>query len=139
MHQIFVYGTLKKDFPNHKTNKGKRLNGDYLTKGRYPFYIVGQRFTPWLMLDEGNGHHIRGQVFTINDATLADMDKLERITQLKGFRRIQMTVISEQSGQELLVFAYGKPLEQLQDTVIQTKLDNEYTVEHSLPYIGLKL
>ena len=139
MHQVFVYGTLKENFPNYNINKGKRLIGDYLTKGRYPLLIVGQRFTPWLMLDEGNGHHIRGQVFTVSDATLADMDMLESVTHLDGYSRIEMTVISEQSGEELLVFAYGKPLQQLQGVVIQSTLDGEYTVEHSLRYISPNL
>ena len=139
MHKIFVYGTLKEGFPNDKINKGSRLEGDYLTKNRYPLYLVGKRFSPWLMLEKGNGHNVRGQVFTVNDATLAEMDKLERINELDGYRRIELTVISEESDEKLLVFAYGKPVEQLDSAEIQLELNGEYKLEHALLYISLNL
>ena len=136
MHQIFVFGTLKEGFPNDKINKGIRIKGDYLTKNRYPLYVVGERFVPWLIIDEGNGHNVRGQVFTVNDETLADMDKLERITELDGYRRIELTVISEESDEELVVFAYGKSMEQLSSVDIQLELEGEYKLEHSVLYLS---
>ena len=136
MHQIFVFGTLKEGFPNYNINKGIRLKGDYLTKNRYPLYVVGERFAPWLIIDKGNGHNVRGQVFTIDDATLADMDKLERITEVNGYRRMELTVISEESDEELLVFAYGKPIEQLSGVDIQLELEGEYKLEHSVLYLS---
>ena len=136
MHQIFVFGTLKEGFPNYHINQGIRLKGDYLTKNRYPLYLVGERFAPWLIIDKGNGHNVRGQVFTVNDATLAEMDKLERITELDGYRRMELTVISEESGEELLVFVYGKPVEQFSDVAIQLELEGEYKLEHSALYLS---
>ena len=137
MYKVFVFGTLKEGFPNYKINKGSRLEGNYLTKNRYPLYLVGKRFSPWLMLDKGNGHNVRGQVFTVNDATLVDMDKLERISELDGYRRIELTVISEESGKELVVFAYGKLAEQLNSVDIQLELNGEYKLEHSLLYLSI--
>ena len=137
MYKIFVFGTLKEGFPNYKINKGSRLKGNYLTKNKYPLYLIGERFAPWLMLDKGNGHNVRGQVFTVDDATLADMDKLERINKSDGYRRIELTVISEESGKELVVFAYGKLVEQLNSADIQLELDGEYKLEHSLLYLSI--
>ena len=139
MHKIFVFGTLKEGFPNYGINKGSRLEGSYLTKNRYPLYLIGKRFSPWLVLDKGNGHNVRGQVFIVNDATLAEMDKLERINEVDGYRRIKLTVISEESAEKLVVFAYGKPVEQLDSADIRLELNGEYELEHSLLYIGLKL
>ena len=138
MYKVFVFGTLKEGFPNYKINKGSRLEGSYLTKNRYPLYLIGKRFSPWLMLDKGKGHNVRGQVFTVNDATLAEMDKLERINELDGYRRIEMTVISEKSGEELVVFAYGKPVEQLDSFDIKQELNGEYKLEHSLHYLSIE-
>ena len=136
MYKVFVFGTLKEGFPNYKINKGSRLKGNFLTKTRYPLYLIGERFAPWLMLEQGSGHNVRGQVFTVDDAILAEMDKLERITELNGYRRIEITVISEDSGEELLVFAYGKPVEQLSGVDIKLELDGEYKLEHSLLYLS---
>ena len=139
MHKIFVFGTLKEGFPNYGINKGSRLEGSYLTKNRYPLYLIGKRFSPWLVLDKGNGHNVRGQVFIVNDATLAEMDKLERINEVDGYRRIKLTVISEESAEKLVVFAYGKPVAQHDSADIRLELNGEYELEHSLLYIGLKL
>ncbi|NQZ59200.1 MAG: gamma-glutamylcyclotransferase [Lentisphaeraceae bacterium] len=136
MYKVFVFGTLKEGFPNYKINKGSRLKGDFLTKKRYPLYLIGERFAPWLMLEQGSGHNVRGQVLTVNDVILAEMDKLERITELNGYRRIEITVISEESGEELLVFAYGKLAEQLSGVDIKLELDGEYKLEHSLLYLS---
>lgn len=137
MYKVFVFGTLKEGFPNYKINNGSRLEGSYLTKNKYPLYLIGKRFSPWLILEKGKGHHIRGQVFTVNDKTLADMDKLERINELDGYRRVEMTVISEESGEERVVFAYGKQAEQLNRADIQLELNGEYKLEHSLLYLSI--
>ena len=138
MHKVFVFGTLKEGFPNHKINKGSRLEGNYLTKNRYPLYLIGNRFSPWLILEKGNGHNVRGQVFMVSDTTLAEMDKLERTNESDGYRRIELTVISEESGEKLVAFAYGKSVEQLDNADIQLELNGEYKLEHSLLYISIK-
>ena len=137
MYKVFVYGTLKEGFPNYKINNGNRLEGNYITKDRYPLYLMGKRFSPWLVLEKGKHHNVRGQVFIVNDTTLAEMDKLERINNLDGYRRIKLIVISEESSEEIIVFAYGKPVEQLDTEHIQLELKGEYKLEHSLYYLSL--
>ena len=136
MYQVFVFGTLKEGFPNFNINKASRVKGAFLTKKRYPLYLIGDRYAPWLVLDEGNGHQIRGQVFEVDDVVLADMDELERINQEDGYRRVELTVISEESGEEMTVFVYGKPLEQLHDADIKLELKGEYKLEHARLYLS---
>ncbi|MBY7731519.1 gamma-glutamylcyclotransferase [Vibrio splendidus] len=136
MNQVFVFGTLKEGFPNYKVNKGNRLKGSFFTKNKYPLYLIGERFSPWLVLAEGSGHHVKGQVFTVDDEVLAEMDKLERITEFDGYKRIELDVVSEVSGETLLVIAYGKPVGQLDNVDIQLELDGEYKLEHSSLYLG---
>ena len=65
MHRVFVFGTLKEGFPNFATNRGRRVAGDFVTKERYPFYLVGERHSPWLIDQPGEGERIVGQVFEV--------------------------------------------------------------------------
>lgn len=134
MYQVFIYGTLKEGFPNFRFNKGIRLKGTFVTKNRYPFYLVGERYSPWLVLDKGSGKNIKGQVFTVDEPTLNNMDELERIHESDGYQRVELIVISEDSGEELVVFAYGKPKEQMDGAQLQSEPIDEYKLEHSSFY-----
>lgn len=134
MYSVFLFGTLKEGFPNSNTNKGSRVAGDFLTKNRYPLYLVGERYSPWLVLSEGEGFQVGGQVFTVDEATLDDMDHLERIHHADGYRRVQVQVISESTCEEMQVFVYVKPPEQLEGMLVQLGPIAEYELEHALLY-----
>jgi len=134
MYRVFVFGTLKQGFPNSGKNKGSRVSGEFLTKNRYPLYLVGERYSPWLVLSTGEGFQIRGQVFMVDEATLSDMDRLERIHQADGYRRVQMPVFSESTNEEMQVFVYVKPPEQLEGMLVQLGPIAEYELEHSSLY-----
>ena len=134
MNHVFVYGTLKEGFSNFKFNRGTRLKGTFITKNRYPLYLVGKRYSPWLVFDEGRGVNIKGQVFFVDEPALNDMDKLERISEPDGYRRLELTVVSEESGEELTVFVYGKPIEHMSAAQLKSGTIDEYTIAHSLLY-----
>ena len=134
MHAVFVFGTLKEGFPNSRTNKGSRVAGEFFTINRYPLYLVGERYSPWLVLSEGEGFQVRGQVFTVDEATLGDMDRLERIHQADGYRRVQVQVFSESTNEEMQVFVYVKPPRQLEGMLVQLGPIAEYELEHASLY-----
>ena len=134
MYSVFLFGTLKEGFPNSGTNRGSRVPGNFLTKNRYPLYLVGERHSPWLVLSEGEGFQIRGQVFMVDEATLNDMDRLERTHETDGYRRVQMPVFSEFTNEELHVHVYVKPPEQLEGMLVQLGPIAEYELEHSSLY-----
>jgi gamma-glutamylaminecyclotransferase len=134
MHAVFLFGTLKQGFPNSGRNKGARIPGEFLTKNRYPLYLVGERHSPWLMLSKGEGFQVRGQVFMVDEAGLGEMDRLERIHQADGYRRVRIPVFSESKNEEMLVFVYGKPPQQLKGTLVQLGPIAEYELEHSSLY-----
>ena len=135
IHPVFVFGTLKEGFPNAGTNNGSRVAGEFLTNNRYPLYLVGERYSPWLVLSEGEGFQIRGQVFMVDEATLSDMDRLERIHEADGYRRVQMPVFSESTNEEIQIFVYVKPPEHLEGMLVQLGPIAEYELEHSLLYL----
>jgi len=134
MNPVFVFGTLKQGFPNSGINKGSRVAGEFVTKDRYPLYLVGERYSPWLVLNEGAGFQVRGQVSLVDEATLIDMDKLERTHETDGYRRVQMTVISESTNEEILVFVYVKTPRQLEAVLVQLGPIAEYELEHASLY-----
>ena len=134
MNPVFVFGTLKQGFPNASTNKGSRVAGEYVTKHRYPLYLVGERHSPWLVLNEGEGFQVRGQVFRVDAATLVDMDQLERTHETDGYRRVEMTVISKSTSEEMLVFVYVKTQQQLEAVLVQLGPIAEYELEHASLY-----
>jgi len=134
MNRVFVFGTLKEGFPNFEKNKGIRFRGEFETQARYPLYLVGERHSPWLVLDKGNGHHIQGQVFTVTDDALAEMDKLERVSEPDGYRRIAITVRAKDASEAFVVSTYAKTVEQIDGADIRTELPGEYSIEHAAHY-----
>jgi len=135
-HLVFVFGTLKEGFPNFATNRGTRVPGVFITKERYPLYLVGERHSPWLIDSPGNGEQISGQVFEVDQATLDAMDKLERISEPDGYRRVVLAVESGDviNSQSLDVNAYLKQARHLVASEIRLGPFSEYTLEHAALY-----
>ncbi|MBO9647979.1 MAG: gamma-glutamylcyclotransferase [Variovorax sp.] len=133
---VFVFGTLKEGFPNFATNKGARVGGTFVTVERYPLYLVGERFTPWLVDAIGEGEQVVGQVFEVDEPALAAMDALERITEPDGYRRVMLEVeaLGDAQRTTLGVQVYIKPREQLAPTEVRLGPLQEYTLEHAKLY-----
>jgi len=134
VHKVFVFGTLKESFPNFKTNKGIRYRQNFDTKESYPLYLVGERFSPWLILNPGKGQPVRGQVFEVTNDELELIDVLERINEPDGYRKITIWVTCLESGEELSVFAYGKLPEMVVSGEVKAELAGEYCIEHAELY-----
>ena len=135
-HLVFVYGTLKEDFPNFAKNTGTRLPGLFTTAQRYPFYLVGERFSPWLVNRHGEGERVRGQVFEVDAPALAAMDTLERITEADGYRRVLLALepVPAHNGNRLQAFAYLKQAEYFAPSPANIGPLREYTQEHAALY-----
>ena len=134
MQKVFVFGTLKEGFPNFTRNKGVRYGNVFQTKCSFPLYLIGERFSPWLVLEPGTGFPVIGQVFEVDDDALASMDVLERIHEPDGYRRILTKVVCTTSREELNVFVYGKPPEMLDVKEVQLELTGEYPLKHADMY-----
>jgi gamma-glutamylaminecyclotransferase len=135
-HFVFVFGTLKEGFPNFATNKGTRVPGSFVTTECYPLYLVGERHSPWLINMPGEGERVYGQVFQVDDDTLAAMDKLERIHEPDGYRRVLLEVQSNDTpdSSALGVFAYLKQPHHFLASEARVGPLSEYTLEHAALY-----
>lgn len=92
---VFVYGTLKQGFRNAHVNTGVRVPGEFVTVQRYPLYVIGPHHLPWLVDRAGQGEPVHGQLYEVDDAGLARMDALERITEPDWYRRGEILVQRE--------------------------------------------
>ncbi len=99
MHRVFVFGTLKQGYCNFHINRGRRVGGDFVTVERYPLYILGEENLPWLVPEAGQGHAVVGQVFEVDDNTLAAMDQLERVDEPLWYRRVTIAVRPRESSE----------------------------------------
>ena len=131
-HLVFVFGTLKEGFPNFSVNKGVRVPGTYRTRERFPLYLVGERHVPWMLDARGQGEQVAGELYDVDDATLAAMDRLERVGEPDGYLRVAIEVTAGASA--LQAFAYLKPASQLAPGMPRVGPLAEYTREHASLY-----
>ena len=93
MHQVFVYGTLKRGYPNaHIGMPRATFLGTYRTVERYPLIIGGRWFSPNLLNEPGDGFQVTGEAYKVDDAVLAELDDLESVHLPTGYRRVQVTI-----------------------------------------------
>jgi gamma-glutamylaminecyclotransferase len=108
---VFVYGTLKEGFPNFHINRGRRLAGRFITVRPYPMYIVGSIQVPWLVDRPGSGHQVIGEVYEVDDNTLAALDELEQVDEDGWYSRRLIQVGRHPDGADPMeVYVYfGDP------------------------------
>jgi gamma-glutamylaminecyclotransferase len=108
---VFVYGTLKRGFTNHARFLGSATwTGNYQTVRSFPLVLNGERCSPCLIDAPGSGRPVRGEVFEVDAATLAALDRLERTTAPDGYHRrlIEVAPCDEATSGNLRVYAYLK-------------------------------
>uniref|UniRef100_A0A8D0FSP9 Gamma-glutamylaminecyclotransferase n=1 Tax=Strix occidentalis caurina TaxID=311401 RepID=A0A8D0FSP9_STROC len=82
MARVFVYGTLKKGQPNYKhminTAKGlAKFQGTGRTVEKYPLVIAGKYNIPYMLNIPGTGHHVAGEIYSVDDQMLRFLDEFE--------------------------------------------------------------
>lgn len=78
-HYVFVYGTLKRGFPNSHCLDRAIFIGEFRTQVRYPLVVGGRYNSPYLLDIPKKGARVKGEVYAVDDATLADLDHLENV------------------------------------------------------------
>src|SRR6201988_497777 len=73
-HRVFVYGTLKSGFGNHYLLQGCAFIGHAAT---VPTYKMIENGFPVIMPDS-DGKPLAGEIYTVDDETLARLDQLKR-------------------------------------------------------------
>ncbi|MDM0075643.1 gamma-glutamylcyclotransferase family protein [Variovorax sp. J2P1-59] len=136
MHLVFVFGTLKEGFPNSAVNTGVRIAGNFVTEDRYPFHLVGERHSPWMINSPGQGLRVEGQLFEVTDAGLERMDALERVGKPDGYERVRVRVQEAQapSADAVEAFVYLKNPDLLRAEEVRAGPLGIYTEDHAALY-----
>jgi len=108
---VFVYGTLKRGFPNFETHmKDARFLGQARTQDAFPLVIAGRWRTPYMLQDAGNGVPINGELFAVTADALEALDRLEKVGEPGGYVR-QMILVArlEDTSEALPALCYLMP------------------------------
>jgi len=135
-HLVFVYGTLKEGYPNFRVNTGRRVPGEFVTVEAWPLYVVGDIRVPWLVERPGEGHRVHGQVFAVDDETLARMDELELVDQPDWYTRrtIDVALRDDPAQTPLQVFVYFGSAARLSRVPVHAGPIADYTPELARSY-----
>ena len=118
--RIFVYGTLKRGYTNYmrylgvaENHGGATFIDHAATKSRFPLVVRPSHMLPAtrgpvLMDREGEGHVIRGELYDMDDRTLAAMDILEGVKDGYYYKR-KIVCRCEHDGAETEAEAYFYP------------------------------
>lgn len=132
MTLLFVYGSLKEGFPNFPHNRGTRVPGLYRTVQPHPFYLADGAL-PCLLDEPGSGLQVVGQLFEVGDAQLQALDRLERVGEPGGYRRVPIAV-QDAAGSHappILAHAYVQDRTRLAQGGPHLGPMAEYTHEHA--------
>ncbi len=109
MHRVFVYGTLKRDFPNHDAwMKDYPCIGRFRTCDAFPLMVGGKWFSPYLIGEPGVGVPVFGEVFELDDRGFEVLDGIEGTDVPYGYRRIRIAVDDADGGTPFDAWTYVK-------------------------------
>jgi gamma-glutamylcyclotransferase (GGCT)/AIG2-like uncharacterized protein YtfP len=96
--KLFVYGTLKRGFYNHRLLKDSQFLGYATTKEKFPLTkaLFG---LPVMLPFQGYGHLIRGEVYEVNTQLLKAIDEVEGHP--STHKRELITVIGDVARKEI--------------------------------------
>ncbi|QJQ95955.1 MULTISPECIES: gamma-glutamylcyclotransferase family protein [Halomonadaceae] len=107
-HLLFVYGTLKRGFAHHERYLGQ---AEFLDKAitcePFPLVLNGPRFSPVLIDAQGHGLQVKGELYRVGNATLDELDRLERVNLRDGYCRRRLT-IADSNGIARAAWCYLK-------------------------------
>lgn len=134
MHTVFVYGTLKRGYPNAQIGMPRATYvGDYRTVERYPLVIGGRWFTPNLLNEPGDGFQVTGEAYKVDDTVLAELDNLESVHLPTGYRRLEIEIepmkpLADAIGKAWTYLRERRHIDGIHDGPMETyPLDPRYT------------
>ncbi|WP_027359763.1 gamma-glutamylcyclotransferase family protein [Desulforegula conservatrix] len=104
-HMLFVYGTLKKGFGNHGLLANAEFKGNAITQEKYALYVAG---IPFVIKDESISH-IHGELYVVNQATLAKLDRLEGHPDCYKRETIKVSLEEREAAEAIAAWIYFYP------------------------------
>ncbi len=135
-HLVFVYGTLKRGFPNYPGYmRAAEFVGTCTTVEKYPLVLGGERWVPCLIDRPGEGAAVAGELFRVDDEGLRRLDGLEAVGRPGGYVRRRIAVRRTDGGppDTIEAFVYLMPPENV--TQMRAQGLSAYSREDALKYV----
>lgn len=134
---LLVYGTLKRGQPQEDVmtsadNGAARFVGRAQTISQWPLVIASKYNIPFLLLKEGIGHRIWGDVFEVDSRKLQFLDKFESCPTYYERKLIDV----EMAGHEVTK-AYAYFLRNFKSELLQRQMHSNYNSygDHGLRFV----
>jgi gamma-glutamylcyclotransferase (GGCT)/AIG2-like uncharacterized protein YtfP len=101
---LFAYGTLKRGGRGHRWLARQRFVGEVATEAKYRLFDLGQY--PGLVADDAKGLAVKGELWEVDDACLAELDDYEYAPEL--YTRGRVAIQGESDPVD--TFFYNKPI-----------------------------
>jgi len=107
MHKVFVYGTLKRGYSNHRYHLNRAtFLGTAFTMEKWTMIGEGAPFPYLLEQHDKLGYNVLGEVFHVSDAELYSLDRLEGYPH--HYNKTTIDVVYKEDGSEDEVIVYYK-------------------------------
>lgn len=155
-HFVFLYGTLKRNFPNanHLRKYQSEFVGSAETCHPMPL-VVGPYGIPFLIDEQGNerAFHVKGELHSVSNAALSFLDSFEGV-QHNFYERIQVDVKLDDADGTVTAWTYvrysgngdkssfsGQNIwsEWTAKRLSEETTISEYTVDHARTYLAREL
>ncbi|CAK1548887.1 unnamed protein product [Leptosia nina] len=141
-HYVFVYGTLKRNEPNHywltnPDNGCGKFVSEGMTKKKYPLVIATKYNIPFVLYSPGNGHQIKGEIYSVDDKMLANLDILEDYPKWYIREIEEIIVKTPNSTKEETMKCWLYFLKNFKPDLLEMKLYESYSSNgpHGLKYL----
>ncbi|KAL5258159.1 hypothetical protein ACHWQZ_G012947 [Mnemiopsis leidyi] len=126
---VFVYGTLKRGFPNNHFLSGAEFVGNALTIEKYPLVIASRCNIPYLLGAKSQGHRVAGEVFKVTESQLQTLDFLEGYPDY--YNRIELDV--SVNSDTMLCYTYV--LDRFKNCLLELPMQENYSYDDSMRYV----
>lgn len=99
--KVFVYGTLKKGQRAHRMLSKSPFLGEVRTHSRYHLYSYG--WYPGMLEGSPKGNGVLGELYEVDDATMAKLDRYEGDPEL-----FERTLIDLETGDTAFGYLYQR-------------------------------
>jgi len=107
MPHLFVYGTLKRGGSNHGHLAGQKFVADAHTVPGFTLYSLGDY--PGLAAASDDHQGVKGELWLVDDATLARLDEFEGVPE-GLYRREPVPLIPPHARVRAEAYLYARPL-----------------------------
>jgi gamma-glutamylcyclotransferase (GGCT)/AIG2-like uncharacterized protein YtfP len=106
MNTVFVYGTLKRGGSNHFFLAGQQFLGEARTQPGFTLYSLGDY--PGMVRAPGDTAGVTGELWGVDDACLAELDRLEGLDE-GLYERVDVLLAPGASTASAQAYLYLRP------------------------------